>query len=499
MKPPVLNTGAEDEEEPTEVSTHELDTPPNTSFATEISYHDVTQETNPSQTQYSAEALRLPEPFGRYHVVKTLGQGAMGAVFLARDSSLNRHVALKIPFLTRPQPELVRGRFLREAQAIAALQHPNICPIYDIGEIAGIPYICMQFVDGQPLSLKLEWAYDIDRALGIVRSAAHALHEAHEKGIIHRDVKSANIMIDRRNEPIVMDFGLARQDGTMGSPMTVEGDLMGTPAYMSPEQFKGNLSDITPACDVYSLGVVLYECLTGKVPFRGNVYSILWQITNSLPAAPSQHRTGLGRRLDEICLKAIAKNPRDRYASMLAFAEALESTLRSRKEPEVAQPSLGRLTLFIEGTVYRWPPKQISITLGRKRRQPGEPASEGNDIVFRVPNDKMACVRISRKHGEIRRNRDCYVYIDYSKTGTTHNGKKLVRDEPVKLNSGDKLVIAGLITMIVKLDTATLPSEDSGGDEPANSSGFFEADIGNNVTVEWSTDDDDEEDTEKDV
>jgi len=209
----------------------------------------------------------LKPEFGRYRIVKALGKGAMGTVYLAEDTQLQRHVALKTPhFEQEPTPELLE-RFYREARAAATLRHPNICPVYDVGQIEGTHYISMAFIEGHPLSALVQSAKPQPerQVLIVVRKLAQALQDAHDHGIVHRDLKPANIMVDTRNEPIIMDFGLARQlQRDTNIRITQSGMLIGTPAYMSPEQIDGELDKIGPPTDQYSLGVILYELLTGQ-------------------------------------------------------------------------------------------------------------------------------------------------------------------------------------------------------------------------------------------
>jgi serine/threonine protein kinase len=297
----------------------------------------------------------MPEIFGRYRIERTLGEGGMGAVYLAHDSHLNRHVALKIPKFTKNSESVLIDRFYREARSAATLHHPNICPVYDVGEIDGMHFISMAYIEGRPLShyINARKLPVITAAVRVVRKVAIALHEAHLRGIVHRDLKPGNIMIDRRNEPIVMDFGLAapiglddEQEATSSTnpiPASVDtariearltkaGSLLGSPGYMSPEQFRGWPGRIGPASDVYSLGVLLYELLTGELPFggNGNLVSLIRAATSDTPPPDaSTIRPDLDPQLAAICRKAMAKRVQDRYESMQAFAAALTDFLNS--------------------------------------------------------------------------------------------------------------------------------------------------------------------------
>ena len=274
----------------------------------------------------------LPREFGRYKLLRILGHGAMGTVYLAEDTQLQRHVALKTPqFEKDPTPDLIE-RFYREARAAACLRHPNTCPVYDVGQIDGTHYITMAYIEGHSLSAFIgpDKPQQERQVLIVVRKLAQALQEAHEHGIVHRDLKPANIMIDTRNEPIIMDFGLARRvRGDDNIKLTQNGMLIGTPAYMSPEQVDGEPGQVGPATDQYSLGVILYELLTGTLPFRGSVTGVLGQILTKQAPPPSQFRSGLDPRIEAVCLKMLAKNPAERFGSLNAVAEELATILRT--------------------------------------------------------------------------------------------------------------------------------------------------------------------------
>ena len=267
----------------------------------------------------------LPNPFGRdgrYEIIKQLGSGGMGAVWLASDTRLNRKVALKVckAATTREAQE----RFRREAQAAAALSNPNLCPIYDFDEHDGIAYIAMAFIEGSSLG---EWAErrtpDQRQVALMVAKLALAMQEAHEAGVIHRDLKPDNVAINKKGEPIVLDFGLARQLDDPRTRLTQQGAIYGTPSYMSPEQAGGDPTTINHAADIYSLGVILYELLTGDVPFRGSFTAVLAQLLHTAPEPPRQRNPAIDQALEAICLKALAKQPAKRHPSMKALAKLL--------------------------------------------------------------------------------------------------------------------------------------------------------------------------------
>ena len=285
---------------------------------------------------------QLPRGFGRYRIIERLGEGGMGSVYLAHDTQLDRQVALKVPHF-RPEegPEMVE-RFYREARAAAALEHPNLCPVHDVGEIDGIPYLTMAYIDGRAMSEFVDPENPLPQRqiAAAVRQLAVALQEAHAHGVVHRDLKPANVMINKRRQPVIMDFGLARQVKRGEARLTQSGAVMGSPAYMSPEQVEGDLEAMGPGCDIYSLGVMLYELLTGRLPFEGSAASVMGQILVVAPSPPSQHRPDVDLRLEAICLKAMAKKVRDRYASMGEVAEALTDYLRGKGRPGPPQDAL---------------------------------------------------------------------------------------------------------------------------------------------------------------
>ncbi len=280
--------------------------------------------------------------FGRYEILECLGQGAMGEVYKARDRQLDRIVALKIPkFSAEAAPELLE-RFHREARSAATLSHPNICPVFDVGEHGGTHYISMGYIDGNPLSafIKPGKPQPERKAAGVVRKLAQGLEEAHRQGVVHRDLKPDNVMIDQRGQPIIMDFGLAQQSKANNDIRTTHGgQMIGTPAYMSPEQVDGDLEHIGPASDVYSLGVMLYELLTGELPYQGSVASVLAQIIKGEPVPPGQRRSGLDGDLEAICLKMMAADRKKRYQSMSEVTGALTAWLKGESSKTTTSQS----------------------------------------------------------------------------------------------------------------------------------------------------------------
>lgn len=283
-------------------------------------------------------ADKIPRQFGRYRIIDCLGRGGMGAVFKAQDTQLDRVVALKVPFLGDDEVD-TRQRFFREARAAATVHHANICPVFDVGEFQGIPYLTMALIDGQPLHqfIAQKKASTPQLSALLMRKLVLAMQEAHNRGIIHRDLKPSNVIIRPNNEPTIMDFGLARRaDDRDSVGLTQQGDIIGTVDYMSPEQVEGHNDTVGPAADIYALGVILYELLTGRLPFEGSTTGRLAAILVKEPPPPRQIRPEVPPKLEAICLKALAKKPADRFASMAQFAAALADYLRAPNLPVAA-------------------------------------------------------------------------------------------------------------------------------------------------------------------
>ena len=281
-----------------------------------------------TETWRARGPTELPPQFGRYRVMKKLGGGGMGTVYLVENTELEREEALKVPHFGDGDDPQLRERFLREAKSAARLDHANLCPVYDAGVQDGIYYLTMRFLKGKLLSDFVGKAQPERKAVEVVARLAQALESAHGKGVIHRDLKPSNIMMVGAS-PVVMDFGLAKQVRQPDQKLTQDGSMLGTPAYMPPEQLKGELERMGPASDVYSLGVILYELLTGRLPFEGTTAVIFGQILHTEPPLPSALVPGLNPTLDGICRKAMAKDSTERFPSMKAFAAALFDFLRA--------------------------------------------------------------------------------------------------------------------------------------------------------------------------
>ncbi len=276
--------------------------------------------------------------FGDYELLEEIAQGGMGVVWKARQTSLNREVALKmIRAGALASPQEVQ-RFLREAEAAANLQHPNIVAIHEVGEHEGRHYFSMDYVAGRDLgALVRDGPLAPRRAATYVKVIAEAIHFAHQRGTLHRDLKPQNVLIDAANQPRITDFGLAKlmKDD---SRLTQAGTVMGSPSYMPPEQAAGRGGDVGPASDVYSLGAMLYELLTGRPPFRGaTAMDTLVQVLEEEPTAPRKLKTDIPVDLETICLKCLEKAPSARYPTARALAEELERFLKG--EPIQARPA----------------------------------------------------------------------------------------------------------------------------------------------------------------
>lgn len=281
-----------------------------------------------------------------YKLLGVLGRGGMGVVYLAQQLGLNRKVAIKM-VQSDEADATHRARFRLEAEAVAQLHHPNIVQIYEIGVVQDQPYFSLEYVSGGSYSKLLQGKpQPANEAAALVKTLAIALQTAHQAGIIHRDLKPANILLTEAGVPKIADFGLAKY-ANQRSGQTQSGSILGTPSYMAPEQAAAMNDEIGPAADVYALGAILYEALTGRVPFRGfTIYETIHQVLTQDPVAPSILTPSLSKDLETICLKCLQKEPAKRYASAQALADDLERFLNN--EPIHARP------IGMAGRLWRW-------------------------------------------------------------------------------------------------------------------------------------------------
>ena len=271
-----------------------------------------------------------------YEILGELGRGGMGVVYKARQTKLNRIVAVKMVLAGGHASSADLDRFLGEAEAVARMQHPQIVQIFETGQIDGLPYFALEFVEGGSLAGKLDGTpLPPHEAAKLVGLLAGGMHYAHRQGIVHRDLKPANVLLTKDGTPKITDFGLAKKvEG--GSGLTQSGAIMGTPSYMAPEQ-AGGKKGVGPAADVYALGAILYECLTGRPPFKAATpLDTILQVVSDEPVAPTRLQSGTPRDLETICLKCLQKEPAKRYESASALADDLGRFRRG--EPIVARP-----------------------------------------------------------------------------------------------------------------------------------------------------------------
>ena len=281
------------------------------------------------QSKTAARAAKILGELGDYELLEEVGRGGQGVVFRARQKSLNRIVALKVIGLGQWATKAHLKRFRLEAEAAASLDHPCIVPIYEVGERDGQCYFSMKFVEGGQLDEVVKHApMSIRQAVELIAKVARTVHYAHEHGILHRDIKPGNILLDAKGEPHLTDFGLARLVESE-STVTRTLEVLGTPSYMAPEQAAGNNAKLTSATDVYGLGAVLYQLLTGHPPFAGGTtYETIKLLLETEPRPPRLWNAKIDRDLSTICLKCLEKDPQRRYSSALALAEDLERWLK---------------------------------------------------------------------------------------------------------------------------------------------------------------------------
>src|SRR2546422_9481788 len=284
---------------------------------------------NENDGAFAPTIARILKDFGDYELLEEIGRGGQGVVYRARQKSLNRIVALKVIGLAHWATEAHVKRFRLEAEAAASLNHPCIVPIYEVGERDGACYFSMGLVEGGQLdAVAKREPISIRDAAELIAKLARTVSYAHEHGVLHRDIKPGNILLDTKGEPHLTDFGLARLVETE-STVTRTLEVLGTPSYMAPEQAAGKNTQLTGATDVYGLGAVFYQLLTGHPPFAGGTtYETVRLLLNSEPRQPRQLNPKVDRDVSTICLKCLDKDPQCRYSSALALAEDLERWLK---------------------------------------------------------------------------------------------------------------------------------------------------------------------------
>ena len=274
---------------------------------------------------------------GRYKIIERLGGGGMGEVFKAEDTTLGRPVALKFLAAQLLDDGEAKQRFLREAKAAAAISHPNICHVYEIGEEGGKTFLAMAYLQGEPLADHIaKGPLPFEKVLDIGRQVAEGLEAAQEKGIIHRDIKPANIIVDAKGRATILDFGLARLNEA--SKLTRADQTIGTAAYMSPEQSQG--AKVDRRTDIWALGCVLYEMVCGRRPFQG-VYdqALLYEIVHEQPEPLTSLRTGVPMEIERIVGKCLAKNPDQRYQGCTDLLVDLKALQKSQEVTAQSAPS----------------------------------------------------------------------------------------------------------------------------------------------------------------
>lgn len=306
-----------------------------------INSRDQTVEADSSDQQGERCDSRYPIAFGRYQLLRPLGTGGMGSVYLANDRSLRRQVAIKIPHRTLNEQTI--SRIQSEAIAAASVNHRSICAVHDVGIHEDVPFIALEYVDGKPLDQRVSahLPMSIDSAVRIAIGIADGMIAAHRRGIVHQDLKPANILMRSDGTPVVTDFGLAVAMDP-GKRQQKSRRIAGSPRYMAPEQIRADQKTIDQRTDVYGLGMILFELLTSRCPFEGNVNSVYVQVLTVPAKPPSSFVSSIDLNLDRICSKALAKMPEDRFANMTQFKRALAAYLNPRTvktKPTKPKPS----------------------------------------------------------------------------------------------------------------------------------------------------------------
>jgi serine/threonine-protein kinase len=371
--------------------------------------------------------------FGDFELTQELGRGGMGVVYKAWQKSLDRPVALKVLLSEHARNPALFHRFLAEARAAASLTHPNIVTVYSVGECIAGPYFVMELIDGPSLELLLARTLPVAWTVALLVTVAEAVQHAHEKGVIHRDLKPGNIMLHQSKRPVVLDFGIAKLMGK-GTSVTQPGALIGTPAYMPPEQAGDEPAKIGPHSDVYALGAILYTLLTGKVPYdEGTALRTILRVISPEPPPPVRSlRPEVPPRLEQICMKCLEKEPANRYPT----ARALADDLRRFRAALQAKASTTSVRIVLPSVLLIAPGgKQVRLynqatVIGR---------SQECDLVVKASE-------VSKRHCRILLAPDHAIVEDLgSSNGTFVNGEQVDR---ARLHDGDELDLGGHVFQV---------------------------------------------------
>lgn len=395
---------------------------------------------------------------GGYEIAEEIGKGGMAVVYRAYQPQLERWVAVKVMHAAETGREEFLARFRREAKAIAALRHPNILTVYDYGEEEGVAYIVMEYVPGGTLKHRLigepmAWSDVSSLVIGIGR----ALEYAHSEGVIHRDVKPANVLLPRPDWPLLADFGLAKLTDALGD-ITQPGASLGTPAYLSPEQAAGE--EIDQRTDIYGLGVVLYELLTGEVPCQSNSpLETMLRRLHERPAPPRSLNPQIPPAVDMVVMRALERTPEARYASMAAMVKDLArasgtaerqaggqaSTTVIRAYPSRQSTATGPRLLLVVSGVALPVPEQEEVVIGR-----ADPYLANPPDVDLEPYGGGAA-GVSRRHARLLSRPNGWFLEDlHSTNGTFLNEVRVEPQQPVALCSGDHVRLGTLTTVFLE-------------------------------------------------